>query len=815
VIYIKIYIEGIKLDSKMKTEDIVLIVILVIFALLFATIITVRRIMATKYTQKKPPPKTYKGTSEKHIIIDNLKECIDDKSELIKDIIDKQLEPLIHVHEITKQLPYTPTCSYFTTLHVGQLKLFISELHFCTLANNSHKDPFTFVYAGSAPNNKGFILNKMFPNMTGFLVDPAEHLLYMPNCKTQYDTPNKILYFCCSNTNRFNIKHRIVDIFDGDVIKTLNRDSIEVKEISDKWRSGGTIDKSYLEIVKKVINKETSYNNIIIEDYFKDETAEFCKNIPNLLFASDIRTNAYDMLNIKTMGKKDITDLDICVNSAMMLAWINVMKPRLSMLKFRPPYYMYKERAIFDQYCNTGIYKHYFDKVKHQIDFVADYQKKKFNYILGEEAIQAYAGTTSGETRLIFGDVKIGLYDHLKREANLFYYNQIRRQYGFHNTLTDSISGIDNCGDCALAQKIFKNYTDKYSIIDPEFSINGVMTLLRRSLNITNHGKFLSVNKTITDVYKQQGNVLLEIYLKNKRIKLIPIDIDLEARYKNIIARQGYAALAKQYNIKFPHILERFKSYYHTWENKQTAREYCYYVLISKHGLTKSNANTLLATLVNQSSNNDDISELQVTEKSTYYEIKYKDFSCDIHSTKFMTADSANIYVNALMYDTRPDITSFTHYSVLFNILKMIISDHKYSNICEFSLGLHDIILGDKFKNTKHYTYIDCGKLSNPISDFKIQPKTIIFGFQHMYPLNYLKTIISQDSLLIFVTLDTQDSKYQSDGYLIQFPFKPVNYMNEPIDYYATHISFYFIGPPSILYKIKKYYENIDVSQKQ
>ena len=209
--------------------------------------------------------------------------CEFNKTGLITDILNKILDPILYLNDINGQLPYTSTNTYFTTLHVGQLKLLIGEIYFCTIANKSYLDSFTFIYAGSSPNHKGFILNNMFPNMKAILIDPAEHLLYLTHNKTQYNEPNKILYFCCSNTNRFKLKKRIVHIFDGKDIKTLNRESVEIKEISDKWRNNQDIGDTYLDIINKVIASEPgyeTYNNIIIEDYFKDETAEFC-NVKN------------------------------------------------------------------------------------------------------------------------------------------------------------------------------------------------------------------------------------------------------------------------------------------------------------------------------------------------------------------------------------------------------------------------------------------------------------------------------------------------------------------------------------------------------
>ena len=779
----------------------------------------------------------YIGGGTKLVMIDDVKGCIDklNKNGLIDDVLNKTLEPLLYVKDIQRQLPYEKSCSYYISQHIGQLKLLIGEIHFCTIANKSNNDPFTFVYAGSAPNHKGFILNKLFPNMKSILIDPAEHLLYRLNNDNHYSVPNNmVLYFCCANTNKFKITNRIVNIFDGVNIRKLNRESVEVQAISDKWRASTSIDDIYLDVIKKIISGEVgynTYNNIIIEDYFKDETAEFCKKIPDIIFACDIRTDAHDMLKLNTFGKTDITDLDICVNSAMMLSWVNIMKPRLSMLKFRPPYYMYKEKAIFNKYCDTGMYKYYFDKVKHQVDFIEDYNKKQFRYIDGDDIIQAYAGTTSGETRLIFKDIKIKLYDHIEREEKLFYYNQIRRQYGFHISKTDSISGIDNCGDCALAQKIISNYLLKYSVTDPNITINNIISFLRRSLNKDTHGSFLAINTIIENIYAIQGFILLNVFMKKLYIKMIPISIDInvEKRYQlkkilklpDIINNLTDKYINKSNNTEiayFKHLLMRYLTYRSMWLDKYILYEYFYYEFTSRRGLTKSNATKILDELINlydkiqngDYSNKSDI-DIEICDKKII--VKYKDYSINISKDWDYIDDlitKKDIYLNAILYDSRVSTGSFINIpNIIYDIIKMI----KYNNLYEISLGLHDMLFKDASinMNIEHFTHIN--SYIKKTTDIKnIPPKTLIIAFYHTSKLfsNYLESIISKDTIIIFITLDNMNHKSVNigNGYSIQTPYMGFNLMKEKtIKTDITNIGFHFIGPIDKLYEIKNYYE--------
>jgi len=781
----------------------------------------------------------YTGGDTKLVVIDDVRGCIDklNKNGLINDILNKTFEPLLYVRDITERLKYEPSCSYYISQHVGQLKLLIGEIHFCTIANTLHTDSFTLVYAGSAPNHKGFILNKLFPNMKAILIDPAEHLLYKSNNGSHYDVPNDtVLYFCCANTNKFNIHKRIVNIFDGIKIQKLNRDSIEVKTISDKWRSGTYIDNMYLDIIKHIISGDigyNTYNNIIIEDYFKDDTAEFCKKIPNIIFASDIRTNAHDMLKLNTFGKKDITDLDICVNSAMMLSWLNIMKPRLSMLKFRPPYYMYKEKAIFENNCNSGMYKYYFDKVKHQVDFIADYKKKQFRYIVGDEIIQSYAGTTSGETRLIFTDVKIELYDHLKREENLFYYNQIRRQYGFHVSTPDTISGVDQCGDCSLAQKIISDYLSKYSINNPNITINNMISLLRRSIGNSTHGYFISMNTIIENIYSIQSYILLNIFMKSLYKTLIPnsIDIDVEKRYQlryvlgleNIIFDLIEKYMVNKSNNQsayFYHVLMRYLTGKSTWVDKlNIIYKYTLYELTSKQGLTKLNATNLLNKLNNiydKIQNNDysNKANIDIDTYETKITVKYRDYSVDISKDWYYIDDmmlNKEIYLNAIMYeyDSRISTGSFINIpDIIYDIINMT----EYTNLYEISLGLHDILFHNSpiDMNIEHFTHINCN--IKTIKDLKnIPPKTIIIAFYYMSKIfsDYMTHVIrAADTIIIFITLDHLGHKtYIIGGYRIQTPHIGFNFMKTKTITDINLNGFHFTGPPDKIYAIKHYYE--------
>ncbi len=746
--------------------------------------------------------KSFIGSNE---IISSTKDCVDKFNEdnLITDILGKTLQPLLLVSEIDKALPYARSCSYYTSMHLGQLKLLIGEIYFCSNIVSNKNDVFTLVYAGSAPNHKGFILNEMFPNMKALLVDPAEHLLYTRD-GTQYDIDNDnndnnkkaILYFCCAKGNKFNISSRNIKMFDGSKVILIDRDDPLVLSISDKWKNA-TDKTSYLSAFK------LPFSNYIIEDYFDDNVAIFCKQLNNMVFISDIRTNIHN--DFPDKYNHDVSDLDICVNSAMMLSWVNIMKPKLSMLKFRPPYYMNRERSIFDKHYNTSIYKYYFDKVKHQIDFVADYKKKIFNYIDGEEVLQAFAGTTSGETRLIFKDIKIKQYDYIDRESKLFYYNQIRRQYGFHDNIPDTIAGIDNCADCALSQRIIDDYNNKFN---GNFALIDMLSILKRSLNIDNHGGFITMNNTIEDVYKQQGSILLHNYYLKSSTELshalTHVKWNIDTIYQRYNIRKPLEILADNYTSNMlDEMTTIFEQYFRDraiWDNDKIIRLYTKYILTAERGLIDDLAEDLLDDLdilynKSYSTSNHNVGAVMHDNKMT---LSYRDFSVDV-SLDYSQFDKVDLMKSIMFNDTSESI-------VIPKQVKSILELVNYDHFYEISIGLYDRLFSDiKKYNYSNYTYVPFNK-SNFLEDISnIPPKCVIFLEYNGLLAEHLIQIARNDTLLIFIS---SISNIKLSGYKIRYPYEAIDLMKNDVKFDVKndkYTYYYFHGPIKLLRTIEQF----------
>lgn len=410
-------------------------------------------------------------------------------------ISDDQLERLnknqklcVTLDDIPYKIPYSKNKCVKSNLHYGQLKLLLSEIQFIT---PHYKPGCIFVYVGSAPNHKAQLLNDLFPQMKIVMIDPAEHLIYYRptseqwqknygNAKNQYEAPQDTVYFAGADGNRFFIENRPINLYCHDTNKVINVDKGDpiVSSMSKIFAKDGVKSQKIVDFINN-----TNYTNYMIEDFFTDDLARLLSKLDNVLFMSDIRTTIHDIQH-GLFGKVAPSDLDICANNASVLSWLLIMKPQASLLKMRLPYFDPKDRKTFEEHKDDPMYKSAFSQVKDIVDFVEDYRKGIINYIKGTEFIQPYCKVTSGETRLLVGpDIKIVKYDHLDREAKLFYYNTIVRTYAVYedDNYVDKLIGLDRCADCALACRILNDYYNKckpQNIIKSKFTISVLRRLI-------------------------------------------------------------------------------------------------------------------------------------------------------------------------------------------------------------------------------------------------------------------------------------------------------------------------------------------------
>lgn len=160
------------------------------------------------------------------------------------------------------------------------------------------------------------------------------------------------------------------------------------------------------------------------KEYFTDKTAKMFEN-QNILFISDIRRGS---------SNDDDFEKTVAEDMEMQRNWVKIIKPELSMLKFRLPY---KDG-------NTE----YFD---------------------GDIYLQAYAPLTSTETRLITNGSAVVKYDNKKYEEQLSYFNVKIRTTNY---------------DKKCEQQIYKLYTDsEYNInLTKSFDVKSLKLKINRFL---------------------------------------------------------------------------------------------------------------------------------------------------------------------------------------------------------------------------------------------------------------------------------------------------------------------------------------------
>jgi hypothetical protein len=357
-------------------------------------------------------------------------------------------------------------------VHIGQRKLFLSEIQFLT--NFYIKNPQLLkskkivyvVYAGAAPAHHTFYLATYFPHIRFILVDPNRFELRVHK------------NYIVNTTIQTSIEFRNLLYLSG---KYENKDALP----RDKW-------------IKTI--KEDKHRIYIVEEYFTDDLARMFSEL-NPIFISDIRTNEEE--------DKLPTDQDFIWNNAMQYNWAHLIKPCALLYKFRMPFFETKTIKPSDyQIQDFEISKSF------GIDFIMDYNKGKFQYIKGDIYLQAFPGNASSESRLcVLGPFKstsayIGelnfknhYYNIQEYENKYFYYNTIQRTIVHHyNPFANKELGFDHCNDCAIECNIWHNYVNYIKKINIQHAIINLSQVVNRNLFMQPHGYFFYPN--ISHIYK-------------------------------------------------------------------------------------------------------------------------------------------------------------------------------------------------------------------------------------------------------------------------------------------------------------------------
>ncbi|BBI30265.1 poly A polymerase regulatory subunit [Acanthamoeba castellanii medusavirus] len=163
----------------------------------------------------------------------------------------------------------------------------------------------------------------------------------------------------------------------------------------------------------------------IVKDYFTDETAQKYAG-QSVLFISDVRTANWREQDENAVEKHVMHDM------LAQQRWVEIMKPSMSMLKFRLPY---PDR----EGCQGST-----------------------EYLDGEVFLPVWGPQTTTETRLVTPGTAKRQWDHTVYEQQMFFFNtQVR--VGLYDHDVRAV-GLDRCYDCTSEVRVLREYLDKYGL---------------------------------------------------------------------------------------------------------------------------------------------------------------------------------------------------------------------------------------------------------------------------------------------------------------------------------------------------------------
>jgi hypothetical protein len=371
------------------------------------------------------------------------------------------MPPLMMLDDIKEELEYVPGENIITpNLHLGQRKLFLSELMFvnewykrCGGNKELAKKPIV-IYAGAAPNNKMMLLSLLFPDIKFVLVDPLPFSINIDQNKTSH---------------RSRPHPRIVHL------KTSEADA-DIRYFGNRYDGKDWVN---------FIQRSKDFRIFIIEDYMTEELSEMFRPV-DTLFISDVRT---------TVNNKAPTNFDIIWNQAMQYVWIKILQPKLFMIKFRTPFFDEASIANGEVAARKDDFPIFQRAKSLGIDFVKDYESGKFRFFDGVVWLQAYGRIKTTETRLISDTFEIADYDLYKYESKLYYFNCISRSNVMHeNDNANPEIGFDHCNCCAFENVLWKDYIKTMGYDKGVISLVNKLSDYCQNLLRYTHGKMFKLD---------------------------------------------------------------------------------------------------------------------------------------------------------------------------------------------------------------------------------------------------------------------------------------------------------------------------------
>jgi hypothetical protein len=314
--------------------------------------------------------------------------------------------------DLTARLKYTSGYERGIQLHMGQRKLFLSELDALTRFLTNRLDPAIVIYPGSAPSHHTWHLRHYFPNVKYLLVDPGaetDRTLLMTGRDQGHDASTEdVVYFSVSAaTSRRDLETRVRFISlnpafpFGDVRRYVTI-IITKKEALSRMRVPDT------ELLIAMSLLEARF--FLLEEFFTMELSSGLA-IGKKALAKDPHVPVMLVSDIRIAGRNaEPTNAQVIWNSYQQLIWAHIIQPDAVLFKFRTPFFSTETQAQHTQTIvsfqeiarekNPKYYPVNYLRENFNIDIVRELEVGRFPYLDGEVILQVWAPSGSSETRL-------------------------------------------------------------------------------------------------------------------------------------------------------------------------------------------------------------------------------------------------------------------------------------------------------------------------------------------------------------------------------------------------------------------------------
>ena len=428
-------------------------------------------------------------------------------------------------------LPYNKDIndtSNITQFHWGQRKLLLSELQFFNHINKTLKakttKKYTIIYIGAAPGNHIKILLELFDNLNFILIDSRKfnkNIIQEANNKTKSSRYIKIMKELLTVDGATKLREKLIangeePIVISDIRNNISYPTNIFKNKSDALSKtdkssilehtgnfSNNLDRNDIHNFNPELYDEGEVDKVLIE-YIKKHKPS---NTTNLKKYNSLKEKFEDMY-LFLWNDVIIQDMNL------QKQFIEILKPKEALLKFRFPYYL----------------------------------NKHFEYFDGHVFLPVYGPKFTTECRLLVsreGDsYSYKKWNPLDHEKKLNYFNHVtRKQYYYHNH--DNISGICHCYDCSCEINIIKNYLALYpkTKILPNHkkynsSIKEYINKFTNYINDNNQVKINLLHKYISNIQYSWANNKDEI--REHIIKLSTFLIKYEPFYRYILQNKIY-----------------------------------------------------------------------------------------------------------------------------------------------------------------------------------------------------------------------------------------------------------------------------------